>query len=48
MESNLDLMEYTWLASSQYLTSNQMTAADIFGACEIEQVGKLYKCGTEV
>ncbi|XP_055379262.1 glutathione S-transferase theta-1 [Condylostylus longicornis] len=37
MEKSLDIMENTWLANTDYLCSNSLTVADIFGACEVEQ-----------
>lgn len=40
MERNLDILEETWLAKSEYLTGPTLTVADIFAACEIEQTRK--------
>ncbi|XP_073811549.1 glutathione S-transferase theta-3-like [Musca autumnalis] len=37
MENNLKLVEEIWLKEKVFLTGNTMTAADLFGACEIEQ-----------
>jgi len=37
MEVNLDIMENVWLKDTPYVTGSDLTAADIFGACEIEQ-----------
>uniref|UniRef100_A0A1I8NXH2 Glutathione S-transferase theta-1 n=1 Tax=Stomoxys calcitrans TaxID=35570 RepID=A0A1I8NXH2_STOCA len=37
METNLDLVEKLWLESSDFLCGNQMTVADIFAACVLEQ-----------
>lgn len=33
----LDIIENIWLNNKSYLTGNQISVADIFGACEIEQ-----------
>ncbi|XP_061393129.1 glutathione S-transferase theta-1-like [Musca vetustissima] len=38
METNLKLVENIWLKDKDFLTGNKMTAADLFGACEIEQI----------
>ncbi len=41
MNTSLNNVENLWLADGRpYLTGNQISAADIFAACEIEQVGK--------
>lgn len=41
MNSSLDNVENLWLGSqSPYLTGTQISVADLFAACEIEQVGK--------
>lgn len=39
MEKTLDLLENTWLESSQkpFLTTDQISFADILAACELEQ-----------
>ena len=37
MEINLDLMENVWLKDNLFLAGDKMTAADIFGACEVDQ-----------
>uniref|UniRef100_T1GKR9 Glutathione S-transferase C-terminal domain-containing protein n=1 Tax=Megaselia scalaris TaxID=36166 RepID=T1GKR9_MEGSC len=37
MEVNLGIMENVWLKDTPFVAGNEMTAADIFGACEIEQ-----------
>ncbi|XP_037932476.1 glutathione S-transferase theta-1 [Teleopsis dalmanni] len=37
MEQNLDIIENVWLEKTDFLTSNKLTVADIFAACEIEQ-----------
>uniref|UniRef100_A0A1I8M394 Glutathione S-transferase n=1 Tax=Musca domestica TaxID=7370 RepID=A0A1I8M394_MUSDO len=37
MENNLKLVENVWLKHKDFLTGNKLTAADLFGACEIEQ-----------
>lgn len=39
METHLDTMEKVWLSSEnqKYICGDQLSAADIFGACEIEQ-----------
>uniref|UniRef100_A0A1I8P7V0 glutathione transferase n=1 Tax=Stomoxys calcitrans TaxID=35570 RepID=A0A1I8P7V0_STOCA len=37
METNLAIVENLWLESTDFLCGNQMTVADIFAACEIEQ-----------
>ncbi|XP_073833060.1 glutathione S-transferase theta-3-like [Musca autumnalis] len=38
MEKDLELMENVWLKDSEFLSGNKLTAADVFGACEIEQI----------
>ncbi|XP_061390392.1 glutathione S-transferase theta-3-like [Musca vetustissima] len=45
MEKDLDLMENLWLKDTGYLAGNKLTAADVFGACEIEQIRC---CGYEI
>lgn len=39
MEKTLDLLENTWLESAEkpFLTSNEISFADILAACELEQ-----------
>lgn len=37
MNEVLDVVENIWLANSPFLCGDQITVADIFGACEIEQ-----------
>lgn len=37
MEANLDVIENVWLQKADFLTGQQLTVADIFAACEIEQ-----------
>lgn len=43
MENNLKLVENVWLKDKDFLTGNKLTAADLFGACEIEQTSKITK-----
>ncbi|KAM7350359.1 glutathione S-transferase theta-3-like [Cochliomyia hominivorax] len=38
MEKDLELMENLWLKETKFLAGNSITAADVFGACEIEQI----------
>ncbi|XP_049310972.1 glutathione S-transferase theta-1 isoform X1 [Bactrocera dorsalis] len=38
MEANLDIVENVWLQKTDFLTGQRLTAADIFAACEIEQI----------
>ncbi|KRT86754.1 Glutathione S-transferase [Oryctes borbonicus] len=38
MENSLDNMEKLWLSNGPYITGNHLTAADIWAACEIEQL----------
>lgn len=38
MEIDLNLIENLWLKDTKFLAGNNLTAADIFGACEIEQI----------
>lgn len=38
MSDCLDLIERTWLKGKPYLIGSKISVADIFGACEIEQV----------
>lgn len=38
MEKDLEIMENIWLKESRFLVGNSLTAADVFGACEIEQI----------
>ncbi|XP_061389073.1 glutathione S-transferase theta-3-like [Musca vetustissima] len=45
MEKDLELMENLWLKDTEYLAGNKLTAADVFGACEIEQIRC---CGYEI
>lgn len=40
MEVNLNIMEKVWLKDTPYLTGKDLTAADIFGACEVEQTSR--------
>lgn len=40
MENNLKSVEKIWLNKSDFVTGNRLTAADLFGACEIEQLSK--------
>lgn len=40
MEKDLSIMENIWLKDNSYLTGYSLTAADVFGACEIEQISK--------
>lgn len=42
MEMNLDIVENVWLENTEFLCGNQLTVADIFAACEIEQTRKFY------
>lgn len=37
MEQNLDIIENVWLETTDFLCGKQLTVADIFAACEIEQ-----------
>lgn len=37
MENTLDMIENIWLDRTKFLAGNEITVADIFGACEIEQ-----------
>ena len=37
LEKNLGIMENIWLKDGPFIAGNQLTAADILGACEIEQ-----------
>ncbi|XP_058977998.1 glutathione S-transferase theta-1 isoform X2 [Musca domestica] len=45
MEIDLESMENLWLKDSDFLTGSKLTAADVFGACEIEQIRC---CGYEI
>ncbi|XP_075156737.1 glutathione S-transferase theta-3-like [Haematobia irritans] len=45
MEADLELMENMWLKNSKFLTGNNLSAADVFGACEVEQIRC---CGYEI
>ncbi|XP_054087638.1 glutathione S-transferase theta-1 isoform X2 [Zeugodacus cucurbitae] len=38
MEGNLDIIENVWLQKTDFLTGQRLTVADIFAACEIEQI----------
>ncbi|TMW42019.1 hypothetical protein DOY81_012901 [Sarcophaga bullata] len=38
MEKDLNQMENLWLSGTKFLVGNEITAADVFGACEIEQI----------
>lgn len=38
MVETLDIIENIWLDSTEYIAANHLTVADIFAACEIEQV----------
>ncbi|KAI8124076.1 hypothetical protein FF38_00200 [Lucilia cuprina] len=38
MEKDLELMENLWINENKFLVGNSITAADVFGACEIEQI----------
>lgn len=40
MEKDLNQMEHLWLSGTKFLVGNTITAADVFGACEIEQISK--------
>ncbi|KAL5276560.1 GSTT1.2 family protein [Megaselia abdita] len=42
MEVNLNIMENVWLKDTPFVTGNELTAADIFGACEIEQTSEFF------
>lgn len=42
MVTCLDNMERLWLNSGLYITGDQLTAADVWAACEIEQLSKLF------
>lgn len=43
LEVNMNILEDVWLKDTPYLTGNDLTAADIFGACEIEQTSRFFK-----
>lgn len=43
MENDLNQMEHLWLSETKFLIGNKITAADVFGACEIEQISKCMK-----
>lgn len=45
LEENMNIMEDVWLKKTPYLTGDTMTAADVFGACEIEQTSGFYCIG---
>lgn len=38
MEESLNHLENVWLSSSKYIVGDNLTIADLFAACEIEQV----------
>ncbi|CAD7090807.1 unnamed protein product [Hermetia illucens] len=38
MENCLDAIENIWLADNKFLTGNKINVADLFGACEVEQI----------
>lgn len=38
MSDCLDVMENEWLKQTDYLVNNQFSAADLWAACEIEQL----------
>lgn len=40
LEDNLNIVENLWLKETPYITGNKLSAADIIGACEIEQTSK--------
>lgn len=40
MSNCLDQIENIWLKDNKYLTGNNITIADLFGACEVEQPSK--------
>lgn len=40
MEKDLQLIETLWLDNKKFLVGNTITAADVFGACEIEQISE--------
>ena len=43
MERDLQYMEDEWLQDgAKFLNGNVLTAADVFGACELEQISKSY------
>ncbi|KAL5276562.1 GSTT1.2 family protein [Megaselia abdita] len=42
MDLNLDIIENIWLKDNSFLTGKSLTAADIFGACEVEQTSKYF------
>lgn len=37
MEDCLDKIETLWLSQGKYLAGDELTVADLFAACEIEQ-----------
>lgn len=37
METQLKILEEIWLKDTKFLVDNEMTVADLFGACEVEQ-----------
>lgn len=41
MEKVLDLVENSWLASSKFVAGNEVTVADVFGVCEVQQTSKI-------
>lgn len=40
MESQLKILEEIWLKDTRFVVGNEMTVADLFGACEVEQTSK--------
>lgn len=40
LDSSLGDIETLWLSQGKYLAGDQITVADLFGACEVEQVSK--------
>lgn len=42
LDAALDAFEDVWLKKTKYLAGNEITIADLLGACEIEQTRKLF------
>ncbi|XP_037934938.1 glutathione S-transferase theta-3-like [Teleopsis dalmanni] len=38
MERDLGVIETVWLKDTKFINGNELTAADVFGACEVEQI----------
>lgn len=37
MSDSLDILENVWLKNSNFFANNEFSAADLWGACEVEQ-----------